>query len=87
MFLIERLPRDSTKIAATEEVGYAPKLVKEIEQSVRLSLQKPWVPATLLKNGTRDCGNTYIRQSYGPSRPLHTVGLQIPDTQGLCSEG
>lgn len=31
MFLIERLPRDTSKDVSTEAVGYVPQLIKEIE--------------------------------------------------------
>lgn len=81
MFLIERLPRDSVKsTGGAEVVGFVPRLIKDIEESVRISLQKPWIPTTVLKDGVRDCGGKFIRQSFGNALPLQTVELEVPKT-------
>lgn len=81
MFLIERLPRDTNKVTMNEEIGYVPKLVKEIEKRVKVALQKPWVPTCVLFHGTRDCGDFFNWQSFGNSRMLVSRYLHIPRTE------
>lgn len=81
MFLIERLPRETQKTAENDEIGYVPRLVKEIERRVKMALEKRWVPTNLLYHGARDCGDAYLWQSFGNSCPLMTESLSIPETQ------
>ncbi|KAF2884096.1 hypothetical protein ILUMI_22064 [Ignelater luminosus] len=86
MFLVERLPRDTSKTTVSEELGYVPRLIKEIENRIKLSFEKPWVPNCLLKDGMRDCGNTQLRQDFSHGFPLQTENIRIPSTQGNYSE-
>lgn len=87
MFLVERLPREVSRNVAAEEIGYVPRLVKEIERRLKAGLQKPWVPSGALFEGGRDCGEFYLQQSLGCSKPLRTENLSIPRTQDACSDG
>jgi hypothetical protein len=87
MFLVERLPRDTSKIAHVEQTGYLPTLVKEIEQKVKRSLQQFWVPSCVLHNGYRKNETGYFFHSLGDSKPLHSKKLKIPRiSQNLKNE-
>lgn len=86
MFLIERLPRDTSKDVTTEHVGYVSQLTKEIEKRIKIGLQKPWVPSDVLFYGSRDCGDFYLAQSFGNSGPLTSQYLHIPRTSSNNSE-
>lgn len=66
--------------------GYVPRLVKDIEERIKLNLGKPWVPSLLLKGGVRVCETGYLKQSCGDCNPLETVNVQIPQTQLCISE-
>ncbi|KAK5643290.1 hypothetical protein RI129_007135 [Pyrocoelia pectoralis] len=86
MFLVERLPRETHK-TVTDELGYVPRLMKKIEEKIRLSLEKPWVPCDFLKYGVRDCGNIDLKQDFGHSSSLLSQNIQIPNLQqGTSSE-
>ncbi|CAH0560840.1 unnamed protein product [Brassicogethes aeneus] len=86
MFLIERLPRDTNKATQIEQTGYVPKLVKRIEDSLRLSFKQTWLPSSLFNNGVRHCEDDVIVQTLGNCAPLKAVNLQIPDTQNNLDE-
>ncbi|KAF5302283.1 hypothetical protein FQA39_LY10322 [Lamprigera yunnana] len=88
MFLVERLPRETHKLAVNTELGYVPKLVKKIEESIRLSLEKLWVPSVFLKDGIRNCGSTDLKLDFSSGHNLQTESIYIPNTQMQdCSEG
>lgn len=87
MFLIERLPREASKSTVNEELGYVPRLVKEIEKRIEVALEKPWVPTCLLEYGARDCGNLYLQQSFGNSCPLKSERIYVPQVDAETSEG
>ncbi|EFA01483.2 Coiled-coil domain-containing protein 22 homolog-like Protein [Tribolium castaneum] len=80
MFLIEKLPRESSKTTHVEQTGYIPTLVKDIEHTVKKSLQQFWVPSSVLRNGCRKSDNIYIFNSLGNSRPLCTKKLKVPSS-------
>lgn len=86
MFLIEHLPKETHKAMTNEDIGYVPRLVKMIEKHLQLSLDKPWVPVTILKHGTRTYDDTPLKQSFGSSVPLQTVHLEFPDTNEKVSD-
>ncbi|KAK4886403.1 hypothetical protein RN001_002674 [Aquatica leii] len=81
MFLVERLPREVHKSTVSTELGYVPKLVKKIDESVRLNLEKPWVPSEFLKFGSRDCKKMVLKQDFGYGHNLQSEIIQIPDLQ------
>ncbi|KAJ3657680.1 hypothetical protein Zmor_009467 [Zophobas morio] len=85
MFLVERLPREASKVAHVEQTGYVPTLVKEIEQKVRGSLQQVWVPSCVLRNGFRRNEGLFFH-SFGNCRPLKGVKLQVPFTSRSYSD-
>lgn len=79
MYLIERLPRESNKTVCTEELGYVPTLVKQIEAKMRDCLQTQWFPSQYLYQGAHlTSPNQFFLQSTGCSIPLHTKNLHIP---------
>lgn len=80
MFLIEKLPRESSKTIHVEQTGFIPTLVKEIELKVKNSLQQFWVPSTVLHNGYRKNDTGYSFNSLGNSRPLYTKRLKVPSS-------
>ncbi|KAF5285613.1 hypothetical protein FQR65_LT13094 [Abscondita terminalis] len=87
MFLVERLPREAHKTTSATELGYIPKLVKNIEEKLRLSLEKPWLPADFLKHGTRECKKFDLKHDFGYGHSLQTENVEIPDLQRSdCSE-
>lgn len=88
MFLIERLPRETIKVVANEEIGYVPKLIQEIGENIRLSLEKPWIPSLIVKLGVRECNNKrYFKQTCGFSQTLSAISLSTPKTKSTFSEG
>lgn len=79
MYLIERLPRESSKTVCTEELGYVPTLVKKIESKMRDFLQTQWFPSEYLHHGAHLSSEaSFFIQSTGCSAPLHTKTLHIP---------
>ncbi|KAB0799648.1 hypothetical protein PPYR_07528 [Photinus pyralis] len=80
MFLVERLPRETHK-TVTDELGYVPRLVKKIEETIRLNLEKPWVPCDLLRQGVRDCGSVDLKLDFGHSPRLLSERIQVPNLQ------
>ncbi|XP_060530609.1 coiled-coil domain-containing protein 22 homolog isoform X2 [Cylas formicarius] len=80
MFLIERLPKESTQVTQIEPTGYVPKTIKQIEASLRESLIKHWLPTEAINLGIRPCVNGYVVSSFGHSCPLKAVDINIPNT-------
>lgn len=70
IFLIERLPKDPPKTTAAIQTGYAPNLLKEIDDNLQLYLKHLWIPPSLLHNG--------IREFNTPSFSIHSFGNSIP---------
>lgn len=60
--------------------------MKEIEEKIKLSFGKLWVPTSFLKYGVRDCGKRYLKQGFSSSYHLQTENVHIPDMQNN-SEG
>lgn len=81
MFLIERLPRETSKTGDVEQTGYVPTLVKNIEKNVKRALQELWVPSCILRNGCRPYEGGNLVHSFGDSRPLQTKKLHIPNSR------
>lgn len=79
MFLIERLPKETSKVVTNENIGYVPRLVKKIEKNLQIALEKPWVPVGILKNGCREYDELVVKQTCGMSIPLKTVNLDAPN--------
>ncbi|XP_065158539.1 coiled-coil domain-containing protein 22 homolog [Atheta coriaria] len=86
MFLIERLPRENSKVAVTETIGYVPMLVKEIEDKVRLALCQTWIPPGLLQSGARIVNGLVLQQSFSNSIPLTCKHIEIPQTKNATEE-
>lgn len=78
MFLIERLPKESSPVASIEPIGYVPRVVKQIEDSLKESISRMWLPSEVLNFGTRDICNGIIVNSFGNSCPLDGVRLVSP---------
>lgn len=81
MFLIERLPRESSRTVPIEQTGYVPRIVKAIEENLRESLKQMWIPSCFLHKGIREYDKSYLVHSLGNSGPLETVQLDIPDSR------
>ncbi|CAG9856761.1 unnamed protein product [Phyllotreta striolata] len=81
MFLIERLPREPIKTNTVEQLGYVPRIVKSLEENIKDSLSKTWVPSCVLKQGVRKTSNGYIVNSLGGSCSLRTRQIEIPNSQ------
>lgn len=81
MFLIERLPRDeANKSLQIVQTGYAPRLLRKIEDNLRLYEKQLWIPASLLHFGVRECSDGYLVHSLGNSTPLQSINLIIPNS-------
>lgn len=81
MFLIERLPRDEAhKSLQLEQTGYAPRLLRKIDDTLRSHEKQLWLPASLLQSGVRECNEGYLVHSLGNSVPLTTTNLIIPNS-------
>lgn len=80
MFLIERLPRDTSKATAVVQTGYVPKLLKELDENLQLYLKHLWIPSSLLYNGIREHkSSSYSVHSFGNGVPLISESLLISD--------
>ncbi|XP_050507109.1 coiled-coil domain-containing protein 22 [Diabrotica virgifera virgifera] len=81
MFLIERLPKETAKNIPIEQAGYVPRIVKSLEENIKLSLSKPWLPSCFLRQGARETSNRYLIHSMSSSCPLRTQKLDIPSSK------
>lgn len=79
MFLLERLPKEVNTAASAEPMGYVPKVVKQIEATLRHSLTKMWLPSEALHFGARPTEQGFIVNSFGNSAPLHGLKLIVAD--------
>ncbi|KAL1505476.1 hypothetical protein ABEB36_005040 [Hypothenemus hampei] len=79
MFLLERLPKGSHPSVSLEPVGYVPKVIKQIEDNLNLSLNKMWLPTEVLCQGIRETDHGIIVHSLGNSFPIDIVKLVVPD--------
>ncbi|XP_057665397.1 coiled-coil domain-containing protein 22-like [Diorhabda carinulata] len=66
MFLLERLPRESTK-NVPEQLGYVSRIIKSLEEITKRSSLNKWVPVYFLKQGG-------IHDGY----PLKSIYLDLP---------
>ncbi|CAH1106385.1 unnamed protein product [Psylliodes chrysocephalus] len=81
IFLIERLPRETIKTVSVEQIGYVSRIVKTLEDNIKESLSKTWVPSCFLRQGVRETSQGYIVNSLGDSCSLRTEKLDIPDSR------
>ncbi|XP_023016025.1 coiled-coil domain-containing protein 22 homolog [Leptinotarsa decemlineata] len=81
MFLIERLPRDTSKTTANEQTGYVARLIQSIEENIKNSLEEMWVPSCFVSKGIRECRGGYIVVSTGDSSPLMSQSLEVPNSK------
>lgn len=81
MFLLERLPREADADIPIQQTGYVYNLTKRIEEKVKLSLEKKWIPTSFLRHGIRQCRTDYLKSSYISTYPLRTENVKIPYTQ------
>uniref|UniRef100_A0AAR5Q7B7 Coiled-coil domain-containing protein 22 homolog n=2 Tax=Dendroctonus ponderosae TaxID=77166 RepID=A0AAR5Q7B7_DENPD len=79
MFLLERLPKEANAAASAEPIGYVPKVVKQIEDTLRHSLTKMWIPSEALHFGARPIEHGFLVNSFGNSVPLHGINLIVAD--------
>ncbi|XP_017774067.1 PREDICTED: coiled-coil domain-containing protein 22 [Nicrophorus vespilloides] len=86
MFLIERVPRENAKVAEIKVIGYIPKLVKDIKENLKLSLEQPWLPPNFILNGAQVYDTTYFQQGLCYSVPLKSENIQIPNTAENVTE-
>ncbi|KAI4464089.1 jm1 protein [Holotrichia oblita] len=81
MFLLERLPRETDTDIPIQQTGYVYNLTKRIEEKVKLSLNKKWIPTSFLRHGIRQCRTDYLKSSYISTYPLRTENVKVPSTQ------
>ena len=79
MFLIEHLPKEASPIISVEPIGYVPQIVKQIENNLKTSMTKLWLPSQVLRRGTRDINDDILVHSFGSSCPLKRVNLVLAD--------
>lgn len=71
IFLIEKLPRDPSKVPEVNETSYFLNMLKKIDENVQLHVRSMWIPSSLLYYGFRKHISTcYTKHSFGNSIPL-----------------
>ncbi|KAG5882538.1 hypothetical protein JTB14_038149 [Gonioctena quinquepunctata] len=81
IFLIERLPRDTSKTIPVENAGYIFRIVQALEGNIKNSLEQIWVPSCFVNQGVREFEKEYILISMGGSGPLLAHILEKPETE------
>ncbi|XP_066257152.1 coiled-coil domain-containing protein 22 homolog [Euwallacea similis] len=86
MFLLERLPKEPGPVALIEPMGYVPRIVEQIEKSLKLSLGQMWLPVEVLDKGLRINNQGMFVNSFGYNSTIDWIKLLVPHENNSSSE-
>ncbi|CAG9762881.1 unnamed protein product [Ceutorhynchus assimilis] len=89
MFLLEHLPKESSTLIE-EPIGYVPKIIKQIENSLKEDLGRFWLPSEVCDRGFGhcspiDCVDLIVPSSVEEAALIPPVNLQCSTSQLLPS--
>ncbi|KAL3212082.1 hypothetical protein MRX96_008328 [Rhipicephalus microplus] len=77
MFLFEKLPKESEKVA-DQQLGTAALISRSISEQIARQLKAPWLPNYCKKSGVRWKGGHWWKEDYSDSSTLRTCKLTLP---------
>ncbi|KAH6935766.1 hypothetical protein HPB50_009447 [Hyalomma asiaticum] len=77
MFLFEKLPKESEKVA-DQQLGAAALISRSVSEQIARQLKAPWLPSYCKKSGVRWKGGHWWKEDYSDSSTLRTCKLTLP---------